>query len=115
LQGSLFIALNDGTGRLTFNPLGGGGPNLIFGDFDADGNIDYVTSEIIPGANAIQFGDGRGGVSHSASFVSAGTISALDFDLNGTLDFFNGKTLFPGNGHDGFGDGDRKSTRLNSS
>jgi len=105
LQGSLFIALNDGTGRLTSNPLGGGGPNLIFGDFDADGNIDYVTSEIIPGANAIQFGDGRDGVSHSASFVSAGTISALDFDLNGTLDFFNGKTLFPGNGHDGFGDG----------
>lgn len=105
LVGELFVGVNDGTGRLASNPLAGGGPNLLFGDFDGDGNIDYVTSEIIPGANAIQFGDGRDGVSHSASFVSAGTISALDFDLNGTLDFFNGKTLFPGNGHDGFGDG----------
>jgi VCBS repeat protein/Big-like domain-containing protein len=103
--GQWFIGINDGTGRLTSTPLGGGVPNLIFGDFDGDGKIDYVITEIIPGANGIEFGDGHDAVSHVVSFVSAGTISALDFDLNGTLDFFNGKTLFPGNGHDGFGDG----------
>lgn len=104
LIGSPFIAINDGTGRFTSTQLGGAG-FITFGDFNGDGNLDYVTTQIIPGASALAFGDGQEGLLRSTAFFSAGTISAVDFDLNGTLDFFNGLTLFPGNGHGGFGDG----------
>ena len=104
LIGTPFVATNDGTGRFTSTQLNAAG-FVTFGDFNGDGNLDFVTTQIIPSANAIAFGDGQEGVLRTTAFFSAGTFSAVDFDLNGTLDFFNGKTLFPGNGHGGFGDG----------
>src|SRR6185437_11246242 len=104
--GSPYLALNDGTGNFKIVPLGGNTTIEATGDFNGDGNIDFMLDVANVFGPVILFGDGQGGIlfSRSHSLLANPPAFPVDFDLSGTLDVARGTTFLPGNGHGDFGD-----------
>jgi VCBS repeat protein/Big-like domain-containing protein/FG-GAP repeat protein len=97
-----FLAINDGKGGFVSSQLAPGGNVQAFGDFNGDGNLDFVVQ-------AILFGDGQGGVLYAPTRrtcfdLPAPALFGVDFDHNLTTDVVGNENFFPGNGHGGFGD-----------
>ena len=104
--GSPYLALNDGTGNFKIVPLGGSITIAAAGDFNGDGNVDFMLGVGGGFGPTILFGDGQGGTlfSRSHSLLANSLPFLTDFDLSGTLDVVLGTTFLPGNGHGDFGD-----------
>jgi len=100
-----FLSINDGAGGFVTTQLASDGLFSSFGDFNSDGNVDFVVPGV-NGAHPILFGDGQGGILYAPSsrtcFEVPGGGFGIDFDHNQTIDLVGGGYT-PGNGHGGFG------------
>ncbi|MFY0653360.1 MAG: VCBS repeat-containing protein [Cyclobacteriaceae bacterium] len=101
--------VGDASYSITAYDLGGrAGHDAVVGDFNNDGNLDFLASSDDLGANSkiqLMTGDGLGGFTQSAVVTTsyAKWTEAADFNNDGNLDFVNGDR---DNGFDiGLGDG----------
>ena len=106
LASSSFLSINDGKGGFISTQLASDGILGGFGDFNSDGNVDFLVPGV-NGAHPVLFGDGQGGILYTASsrtcFEAPGGGFGIDFDHNQTVDLVGGDIYIPGNGHGGFG------------
>lgn len=101
-----FLSMNDGKGGFITTRPASDGPLSGFGDFNSDGNVDFLVPGI-NGAHPILFGDGQGGILYAPSSRTCFEVLGgfgVDFDHNQTIDLVSGDVYTPGNGHGGFGD-----------
>lgn len=101
---AVVVAINDGAGNFKAT-VDSGFAMSTFGDFDGDGNLDFLLDD-----GSVIFGDDAGGVLYSrrvAHTLPVRRVAAFapDFDHNTTSDILTSTTSYlPGNGHGGFGD-----------
>jgi hypothetical protein len=99
-----FLSINDGKGGFITSQLASDGLFSGFGDFNSDGNVDFIVPGV-NGAHPIFFGDGQGGILYAPSSRTCINVQGgfgIDFDHNQTIDLVGG-IYIPGNGHGGFG------------
>ncbi|MFH2091795.1 MAG: PKD domain-containing protein [Pseudomonadota bacterium] len=94
-SGKVMVYLGDGAGgfsRNSFINTEGNGRGLDTGDFDEDGNLDFIRAVYSSGNVSIYFGDGTGSFAPGIIFTDAGSdsygVAAGDFDNDGHLDLF---------------------------
>jgi hypothetical protein len=106
IASSSFLSINDGNGGFTTTQLASDGILGGFGDFNGDGNVDFLVPGV-NGAHPVLFGDGQGGILYAPSSRTCfeGPVGGfgIDFDHNQTVDLVGGDIYIPGNGHGGFG------------
>ena len=104
IEANSFLSINDGKGGFITSQLASDGLFQGFGDFNSDGNVDFIVPGV-NGAHPILFGDGQGGILYAPSSRTCFEVQGgfgIDFDHNQTIDLV-GSVYIPGNGHGGFG------------
>lgn len=104
IEANSFLSFNDGKGGFITSQLASDGLLQGFGDFNSDGNVDFIVPGV-NGAHPILFGDGQGGILYAPSSRTCFEVQGgfgIDFDHNQTIDLV-GSVYIPGNGHGGFG------------